>query len=66
MNRFTLLHFEWNCINDFIIQLCGLDINRDYWDERALFGLYISRDFFYVEFLFVYFNIWNKVNPPRG
>lgn len=56
MDRFTLLHLEWNCLNGFIFQICGIDLQI----EKSLFGIYLSRDFIHVEIMFVYFEIWNR------
>jgi hypothetical protein len=56
MNRFTLLHLEWNYLNGFIFQFCGIDLQI----EKSLFGIYLSRDFIHIEIMFVYFEIWNR------
>jgi hypothetical protein len=56
MNRITPIHFEWNCLNGFIIQILGIDIR----EERSLFGLYFSKDFIHIELLFFYIEIWNR------
>jgi hypothetical protein len=62
MNRFTLLHIEWNCLNGFIFQVCGFDFEN----ERALIGIYLSRDFVHIELCGIYFEIWNERDKKQN
>lgn len=52
MERLTIIDIEWNIYNGFSFEI--LHIDCDYFD-RSLFGIAISKDFFYIDILF--FNI---------
>ncbi len=56
--RLTLLDFQWNFYNAFHFELLGIETETV--NDRALFGLYFSKDFFNLDLLFFKFSVFDK------
>jgi hypothetical protein len=61
MNRINLIQIEWNCYNGFLFTILHLDLNKPCIDS-AFFGFNISRDFIYIDFLFISIKIFDKLD----
>jgi len=58
MNELTIILIEWNCYNGFIFELIHMELFKPINIDRSLFGINISRDFFYINFLFMQLRIY--------
>jgi hypothetical protein len=59
MNTIDLIEIEWNCYNGLIISILYLDLNKLNIDS-SLIGIYISKDFLYIDILFITLKIFDK------
>jgi len=60
MNRIALINIEYNCYSGYIFELLNLEL---FWPvnlDSSLFGINVSRDFFYVDILFFTITIFGK------
>ena len=55
--NFTLCDIEYNSYNGFMFTLLGIDVNKL---ESSLFHLGLSKDYIYLQLLFMNFEIWEK------
>lgn len=60
MNKITLIELEWNCYNGFIFSLLHLELFKPVNIDHALFGVYFSKNFFYLDFLFMHVKIFEN------
>ena len=59
MNIIDLIEIEWNCYNGLIISILYLDLNKPNIDS-SLIGIYVSKDFLYIDILFITLKIFDK------
>jgi len=60
MNRLNFIRFEWNCYNGFVFNVLDIEAHKPIDFEGSLFGIYISKDFFYIEILFMTIMIFDR------
>ena len=58
MNRITPICLEWSAWNGFTLSIFEVETNM--LDNKSLFSIYFSRNFFYFEFAFITFKIFDK------
>lgn len=60
MTRFCLISLEWNSFNGFCFELFNVDLLKPIMLDGSIFGVYASRDFLYVDFLFMQFKVFDR------
>ena len=60
MNKLTLINLEWNCYNGFCFDILGMDSYRCFNNDSSLFGINVSRQFLYIDILWITLTIFDK------
>ena len=59
MYRINLIDVEWNCHNGLIMSVLRVELDKPNIDS-GLLGIYVSRDFLYLDILFIKIRVFDK------
>jgi hypothetical protein len=62
MNKITIINAEWNCYNGFIFELIHLELFKPIDIDNALFGLNVSKNFLYIDILWMQIKVFDKTD----
>ncbi len=62
MNRINLFNAEWNCYNGFVFNILELELYKPVNMDSSLFGINASRNFFYMDLLFIRIKFFDKTD----
>ena len=60
MNKINIINCEWNCYNGFVFNIFELELYKPINIDSSLFGINVSRNFFYIDLLFIKIKLFDK------